>query len=110
MDINTILFFVILAILFFVFVFIVPQWILLRTVPKVIRIFREHSAIDAKSAKTIEELGLKPKSMFERMLRMRDYKPRALQFMIRVTLVEITEDGKVYLVEENLSQTRWRGF
>jgi hypothetical protein len=109
MNLNDILFFVILAVLFILAVFVLPQWLLLRTVPKVIRVFRENNAVGEKNAKTIEELGLKSKSMFERMFRMRDYKPRTLQFLIRVTIIEITEEGKVYLDEDKLTQTRWRG-
>jgi hypothetical protein len=108
MDLNTILFFIGLGIAFIFLVFIFPQWILLRTAPKVIRIFRENNAVGSQNAKTIEELGLKPKPMFERMLRRRDHKPRALQFLMRVSIVEITDEGKVYLDEEKLSQTRWR--
>ncbi|MDP7286106.1 MAG: hypothetical protein QF906_02700 [Dehalococcoidales bacterium] len=81
----------------------------MRNVPKVIRIFRENNAVGPKNAKTIEELGLKPKSMFERALRMRDYKPRALQFLMSVTIIDTTEEGKVYLDEDKLLQApRWR--
>jgi len=109
MEIRDVLFWVILVVLFIFFVFVVPQWLLFRSVPKVIRLFRENNAVGPKNAKTIEELGLKPKTMFERMFRMRDYKPKALQFLIRVTIVELTEEGKVYLDEDKLLQTRWRG-
>ncbi len=103
-----ILFWVGMAIAFILVVFFVPQWILVRNIPKVIRIFRNFNAINPKTARTIEEMGLKPKPMLERMFRRRDHKPRALQFMLRVALVEVTEDGKLYLDEEKLAQTRWR--
>lgn len=99
---------VLIAIVFVAMALVLPQWMLLRTVPKVIRIFRAHNAIGEKNAKTIGELGLHPKTIFERMLKMRDYKPRTLQFLLKTTVIEMTEDGKVYLSEENLSQTRWR--
>ncbi len=105
---NDILFWVGLGIAFILVVFFVPQWILVRNIPKVIRIFRKFNAVNPKTALTIEELGLKPKPMLERMFRRRDHKPRALQFMLRVALVEVTEDGKLYLDEEKLAQTRWR--
>lgn len=85
------------------------QWLLIRNVPKVIRIFRQRNAVGEKNAKTMEELGLKSKPMLERMFRMRDYKPRVMQFLIRVTIVGMTEDGKVYLDESKLTQTRWKG-
>ncbi len=102
-----ILFWVGLAIAFILVVFFVPQWILIRNIPKVIRIFRNFNAVNPKTARTLEEMGLKPKPMLERMFRRRDHKPRALQFMLRVAIIEVTEDGKLYLDEEKLSQTRW---
>lgn len=105
---NDILFWVGMAVAFILVVFFVPQWILVRNIPKVIRVFRKFNAINPKTALTIEELGLKPKPMLERMFRRRDHKPRALQFMLRVALIEVTEDGKLYLDEEKLAQTRWR--
>ena len=105
---NDVLFIVLIVILFIVVMLVVPQWMLTRNVPKVIRIFRHQNAVGEKNAKTIEELGLVPKSMFQRMLNRRDYKPQALQFLIRTTVVEMTEEGKVYLNEETLMQTKWR--
>ncbi len=102
-----ILFWVGLGLVFIIVVFFLPQWILVRTIPKVIRVFRKFNAVSPETAREIEEMGLKPKPMLERMFRRRDHKPRALQFMLRVGLVDMTEEGKVYLDEEKLSQTRW---
>ena len=101
--------FIILMVVAFILAFIfIPQFMLMRNVPKVIRIFREHNAVGEKNAKLIEELGLLPKTMFQRMLRRRDYKPQALQFLLRTTVIEMTEDGKIYLNEDNLYRTKWR--
>ena len=101
--------FIILMVVAFILAFIfIPQFMLMRNIPKVIRIFREHNAIGEKNAKLIEELGLLPKTMFQRMLSRRDYKPQALQFLLRTTVIEMTEDGKVYLNEDTLSRTKWR--
>ena len=105
---SDVLFIVLMVILFIVVMLVVPQWMLTRNVPKVIRIFRQQNAVGEKNAKTIEELGLLPKSMFQRMFNRRDYKPQALQFLIRTTVVDMTEEGKVYLNEETLMQTKWR--
>ncbi len=102
-----ILFWVGMALAFILIVFFVPQWILVRNIPKVIRIFRKFNAINPKTALPLEEMGLKPKPMLERMFHRRDHKPRALQFMLRISLIEVTEDGKLYLNEEKLTQTRW---
>jgi hypothetical protein len=105
---NDVLFIVLMVLLFIAVMVVVPQWMLSRNVPKVIRIFRQQNAVGGKNAKTIEELGLVPKSMFQRMFNRRDYKPQALQFLLRTTVVEMTEEGKVYLNEETLMQTKWR--
>ena len=99
---------IILIIVFVVVALVLPQFLVVRTVPKVIRIFRQNNAVGAKNAKAIEELGLKQRSMIENVLRRRDYKPRALQLLISANIVQMTEDGKLYLDEESLSMTRWR--
>ncbi|MFQ6122529.1 MAG: hypothetical protein ACE5LA_05670 [Dehalococcoidales bacterium] len=102
-------FIIILMVVIFILVLLVlPQFLVMRAVPKVIRIFRRHNAVGIKNAKTLDELGLKPQTMFDRMFRLRDYKPRALQLLIGATIVQMTEDGKLYLDEENLANTRWR--
>ena len=99
---------IVLVIVFIVVALVLPQFLVMRTVPKVIRIFRQNNAVGAKNAKPIEELGLKQRSVIENMLRRRDYKPRALQLLISANIVQMTEDGKLYLDEESLSMTRWR--
>jgi hypothetical protein len=108
MTTNDILFLVLIIVLFIATMLFLPQFLLARSIPKVIRIFREHNAVGASNAKTLQELGLQPKSMFQRMFSRRDYKPQALQFLLRATIIEMTEDGKVYLNEENLLLSRWR--
>ena len=99
---------IILIIVFIVVALVLPQFLVMRTIPKVIRIFRQNNAVGAKNAKPIEELGLKQRSVIENMLRRRDYKPRSLQLLINTNIVQMTEDGKLYLDEENLAMTRWR--
>jgi hypothetical protein len=99
---------IVLVIVFIVVALVLPQFLVMRTAPKVIRIFRQKNAVGAKNAKPIEELGLKQRSVIENMLRRRDYKPRALQLLISANIVQMTEDGKLYLDEESLSMTRWR--
>lgn len=105
---GNVLFIVVLIILFIIVAIVLPQWMLIRTAPKVIRIFREHNAVGPKSARTIAELGLQSKGMLEKMFRMRDYKPRTLQFLMKIAIIEMDEEGKVYLDEEKLTHTRWR--
>lgn len=93
---------VLLVVLAFLALFVIPQWRLRRAVRQVIRILRQNNAIDVKNAKTIDELGLRPRGRLEGLLRSRDYKPQALDALWKAEIVKITEDGKVYLSEEKL--------
>ena len=105
---NDTLMVIILIIVFVVVALVLPQFLVMRSAPKVIRIFREKDAVGEKKAKAMEELGLKQRSMIENVLKRRDYKPRALQLLISANVVQMTEDGRLYLDEESLSMTRWR--
>jgi len=83
--------------------FAIPRWLVKRAAHQVIRIFRKHNAISAKNAKTLDELGLRPRGFLDRMFRGRDYKPYALNALINAKIVHQTEDGRLYLSEDNLS-------
>ena len=75
-----------------------------RAVSKVIEIFYQHNAVGMKGAKTLHELGLERPDFPQRMMRPRDYKQDALQILIRRGIIFQNEDGRLYLVEENLDQ------
>jgi hypothetical protein len=75
----------------------------------VIRIFRENSALDKKTAKTIDELGLRSRGFVEGMFHTRDFKPYALSALAKAGIVKSTEDGRLYLVEENLMASGLEG-
>ena len=85
--------------------FIIPQWRLKRAVRQVIRIFGEYNAIGIKNAKTIDKLGLRPQGMMDQMLKGRDYKQYALSTLIKSGIVQMTEDGRLYLVEDKLIES-----
>ena len=102
---NEVLIIILLIIIAIVAMIVLPQWRVKRAVPQVIRIFREYNAIGIKNAKTIDELGLKPRSMLEQMLKRRDYKQYALQALMRAEIIQMTEDGKLYLSEERLNES-----
>ena len=97
---------VLLIILFMVLFMVIPLMMNKRAVIQVVKRLRKHQALDIQSAKTVEEIGLQPLSFQERMLRFRDYKPAALQGLIRTGIVQMTEDGRVYLSEEKLRNSR----
>jgi len=99
--VNVIL--VVLILLFMLLVLLlVPRWRLRRAIRQVIRILREHNAISIDNSKTIDELGMSPRSMLERMLRGRDYKQYALAALIKAGIIQTTEDGRLYLLEDKL--------
>ena len=108
MDMQGILFIVLIVILFILTVLFVPYWMTMRSIPKVIKQFRQKNAIGEKNALNIDELELKPKSIFRRMFTRRDYSQQGLQFLIRSEVVDITEEGKFFLNEQNLMLSKWK--
>ena len=105
---NETLFLVLLGIAFILVILFVPQLMVKRAIPKVIQAFRQNNAVGEKNAKTLEEVGLKPRGLLENMGRLRDYKPRALQFLMSINVIQMTEEGKFYISEEDIALTRWR--
>lgn len=95
-------FIILLLVILGLAMFIISQWRLKRAILQVIRMFRDNNAAGIKNAKTEEELGFKRRSMLEGMFRPRDYKPNALTVLIRAEVIQMTEDGKLYLSEEKL--------
>jgi hypothetical protein len=102
---NEVLIIILLIIIVIVAMLVIPQWLTKRAIPQVIRIFREKNAIGIKNAKTVDELGLRPRGMMEQMFRRRDYKQYALTALMRVEIIQMTEDGRLYLSEEKLSES-----
>ena len=96
---------VLFSILFLVVLLFVPTLMTRRAVIAVIRIFRRSGALNAGSAMPAAELGLAPLSFGQRIMRMRDYKPRALDLLVNVEVVQLTEEGKIFLSEEKLLQS-----
>ena len=91
---------VLLVLVFFIMLLAVPTAMNRRSILQVITIFREHQALDVDRAKTIEELGLSPQGFRLRLLR--DYKPRAIDTLIKAKILQVTEDRKLYLSEKNI--------
>jgi len=92
-----------------IIIFVVPQIMLRRATSSVIRTFRQRNAVGAQNAKTIDELGLRPKSISQAIFRGAQYKTTALLVLRNARVIESTEDGKLYLSEENLSNSKWKG-
>lgn len=89
---------VIFAVLSF---FVIIPWRFRRAIPKVIRSFKELNATNSKTARTLEELGIKPGSLFDTRL-FKDFKKESLDILIQAGVVIWTEDDRYYLVEDKL--------
>lgn len=102
MSTNTlfILLIIVVAILGF---FVLPRIRMKRAVNQVVAIFERKSALDLRSAKTIDELGLRPPTFLEGMMRMRDFKPYALQMLLHAGVVCQTDGGRLYLLQDKLA-------
>lgn len=83
----------------------IPWWQVRRAFPKVIRVFRESNALEPQNARNIDELGLRPRGLLSGMLRGRDYRQYALTAMMQAGIVQATEDGRLFMVEEKLWET-----
>ncbi len=87
--------------------FILPQWRIRRAIRQVIEIFREYEANRPSTAKTLEQLGLRQeRGGLLVLFRRRDYKKLALDILIRAQAIQQIEDGRLYLLEEELWQIR----
>ncbi len=100
---------VLLLVLLILGLYVIPRWRLKRAIRQVIAIFRQNSALDKKTAKTIDELGLSPRGFAERMLHTRDFKPYALNELVKAEIIKSTEDGRLYLAEEALMESGVEG-
>ena len=97
---------VILTGLFLVLVLALPTALNRHAVLQVISIFREHRALCSDSAKTIDELGLRPAGFSKRLISFRDYKPQALRGLIRADIVQVTAEDKLFLAEDKIANLR----
>lgn len=100
---------ILLTALILIIIFVLPQIMLRYAISSVIRTFRQRKAVGAQNARTIDELGLRPKSMMQAIFRGTQYKTTALLVLRNAAVIESTEDGKLYLSEENLTRSRWKG-
>jgi len=100
---NTVVFIVAIIVLALLALFVIPQWRMRRAIRQVIRILRQNNAVDVKTAKTIDELGLRPRRMLEGMFKGRDYKQYALNTLVKAEILKAVEGGRLYLSEERLS-------
>jgi len=77
---------------------------------EVVKIMRTKGALDFESAMTEQELGLAPKPFLVRIAGNKDYKPQAMQALIVAEVIQITHDGRIFLSEEKLVNTKLQEF
>jgi hypothetical protein len=100
---TNVLFVLILVILAILGFFVLPRIRIRRAVSQVVAIFERNNALDVRSAKTIDELGLRPPTFLEGMMRMRDFKPYALQILMKADVILQTDGGRLYLLQDKLA-------
>jgi len=72
-----------------------------RAVIAVVERFRRLDALEEKNARTLAELGLRQRDLWDNFrFQLRDYKPYALQMLVAYDIVCVTSDKKYYLSEE----------
>jgi hypothetical protein len=75
-----------------------------RALKMVLKILRDHEALKPESAKFVNDMGLQKKGLLQ-IKAFRDYKPAAIQFLVKQEIIIVTEEGKIYLSEDALRNT-----
>jgi hypothetical protein len=88
----------------------ISRFLLRRAVRQVVSTFRGLEATSPTAAATQEELGLIQRNPFERIGRLRDYRPYALRLLLEQNVVRQTEDGRLYLSERDLEKSAVKTF
>jgi len=76
--------------------------LLRRAVRQVIAIFRKTGSVAWYNSKTVEELGLAQPGFLERIGRPKDYKPQALKALLRMGIIGVFRNDRLYLHEDRL--------
>jgi len=107
MDESTraIIMLVLVMLLLIALAFLGSAFLMRRAIKAVIKMFQAQEAFTPETAKTEDELGFKRRS-FIQFKAMRDYKPTALQFLMRNNIVQMTDDGRLFISREALAQTK----
>lgn len=106
MEINqtSLIFWMVLFALFWLGVFVLPAFRLKRAILQVIRIFTREQSFCFNNSKTVNELGLAPPPIWDRLFKMRDFKPFAVQVLIRAGVIHLSDDGKMCMRENKAAE------
>jgi hypothetical protein len=100
---RAIILMVLILLLLMAVALVLSRVLLKRAISRVIKNFRDKNALNPAGALSAEELGFKSRGLLQFGM-MRDYKPMALQLLMRGEIVQQTEDGRLFLSEDRLSQ------
>jgi hypothetical protein len=101
---SVIVIFILIIVLLLVFGYLGSNFLTKRALRAVIKMFRDHNALTPETAQFADELGVKNRGMFV-MRGLRDYKPAALQFLMKHEIVKATDEGKLFLSEAAIGQS-----
>ncbi|KJS32735.1 MAG: hypothetical protein VR64_05455 [Desulfatitalea sp. BRH_c12] len=95
---------IVLVLCYFLALLALPALLVKRAMIKVVEIFRAHGATEARRAKPAEAMGLKPPEFLLRIGTLRDYKPAAVDLLLKAEVIIETYDHKVFLSEKRLRE------
>jgi c-di-AMP phosphodiesterase-like protein len=107
---TTMVIFVLLIVAAFVVVTYLSRFFFGRAIRNLISEFRRRGATSPEKAVMPEEIGIIRMSPFNKMFRMRDYRPQALRVMGQANVVRVTAEGRLYLSEAELEHSPVKGF
>jgi len=106
LDVIVLIGIIVLGLLAVIFL---PAFMLRRAVKQTINILKKANALSPENARPLKELGLEQKNFLQRIGRIRDYKPMAVQTLANMGIVVVTEDSRIYLIESRLNELRIKG-
>lgn len=96
---------IVLVAIFILGSWVIPYYLIKRATLDVVAIFQQYGAISEKTAKWPHEMGLGIPTTKRVLFRTRDYKPQATEVLIRAAVLAVCDDGKIFLVLENLAKS-----
>jgi hypothetical protein len=90
--------------LFWLGVFVLPMVRLKRAILQVIRIFRREGSLCFQRSKTVGELGLGPPPLWDSIFKMRDFRPFAVQVLIKAGVIHLDPEGRMCMRENKAAE------
>ena len=103
---NNVYIIIIIIIVLIAWIIVGPNWLIFRAMKKVIKALKKRNSYNQSTASAAEEIGVKQEPMWSRMFKARDYRPQALQQLVQLEIVIQTPEGKFFINESKLQQSR----